>query len=368
MACNTGICTPRDFSSSGFRDAVRFVQLGTPLTVQLNSNNPTSLKSCTSSFIAVEKSTDALVIVTIGDLLTSNPTITKDRTDPQNTVNINSYFDNETYPYSKVFALPNLSNVISEMVMYNPLYTKANSGPITYNQVNAGMTCPMAYWVGSYIDGSSTSAVYCNSTFDNNNRVGWQNSYVQVDTSLYSSVKLTEPMMFATTAELDTITPSTEIMIVGYQQLKKGDCGVKIDSVNDTYTFTFQNVTGEFAFNHLLSFTRIDPSCGNPVVNEDKGATIAAYIAGKWKIIGIVIGFNGAVGYGSRIDYIADQLNIEAWDGSLKHFNNFYPYDSPNVRIAGMKFLTKPGLDNVKSFTQGGINYRQIGTSGLNLS
>jgi hypothetical protein len=362
MACNTGTCTPRDLSSSGVIDANRFVQLGAPLAIRLNPNQPNNLKMCTLSFLAVEKSTNTLVIVTVGDLLSPNPTITKDRTDPQNTVNPTYYYNNKQYPYSQIYSSPTLSSFISQMAICNPLYTKAISGPITYNQVNAGISGPKAFWLGD-----SSASVYCDSTNQNNDRVGWQNSYVVSDPVLYSSVKLTEPMTFATTIELDAITTSTQIMIIGYQQIKMGDCGVQINSVNDTYTFTFENATGEFAFDHLLSFTRIDPACGNPVVIEDKGATIAANIGGKWKIIGIVIGFNENTGYGSRIDYIADQLNIEAWDGSLKSFNNLYAYNGPE-RLSGMKFITKPGLDNPPSFTQNGILYRQIGTSDLTLS
>lgn len=360
MACNTGNCQIVDIPRQDL------LCIGSPLSIILNYGSGATpwpggraYTECTLGFLAVEKATDTLVGITIGNLLNTNPTITQDRTDPENTLPTEIISNIYKYPFSFVYG--KYSTVGSNMYIVgqtcngNPLYSTPSSGPIVYNQVNAGMIYPSAYWTGS-----PTATVVTNNT------QGFDPSW-KLQPYNFTSITLTEAMTFATTAELNAITTSTEIFIAGFNQFKYADCGVKIDSVNTTYTFSFNNVPGTFPFNNLLSFTRRDPACGDPVMDKDVGATIAAYIAGKWKIIGIVIGFNGATGYGSRIDYIANELNIEAWDGTMKSFNSIQWNVIYNNDTAPVGFKTKPGLNTIKSFEENNTVYRQIGTSTLTL-
>ena len=357
MACNTNYCVSRTLEST----ASGILYMGYPLSIVLH---PVSIidwydqpyTECVLSFIAVQKSTDTLVVVTVGDLLTPNPTIASERTDLQNTVTTIYDGFNLDYYFSYYNGSRDYGGFIGTLAAYNPLYKTPVSGPVVYNQVNAGFIYPDGY-KGSGT--SQTTEIYSTADPSQLLAVSWQNSYGM---SPVSYPLFSEPPTFATTAEVDAITTTTEIMILGYEQLKQGDCGVKIDSVNTSYTFSLSGITGTFPFNHLLSFTRIDPACGNPVMEKDKGGTILAFINDTWKIIGIVIGFNGATGYGSRIDYIADQLGIEAWDGSLKAVTNTF-INSPEDDVNPFQtiFKTKPGLDNIVSFTENNILYKQIG-------
>lgn len=366
MGCTTGDCAIRLSQAYGGRAMV-----GTPLTIITNYGTPVPggwplipYKECTLSFMAVQKSTNNLVGITVGDLLTLNPTITRDRTDPQNTI---SPTDSFKYPFSYIYGpySPDGGNAVANFGItstYNPLYTSPVGGTPVYNQVNAGMIYPYAYDAQDPTNPQNLSRVVSGDDF----LASWKLIYV----SSGATFQLSEAMPFATTIEIDAITTSTQIFIAGYNQLKKGDCGVQINSVNDTQVFTFDNATGIFSFNHLLSFTRINPSCGDPVIAQDKGACIAAFINGAWKIIGIVIGFNGSTGYGSRIDYIADQLDIEAWDGSLKGFTslaNLQFSGSFGTVVPNIKFTTTSGLNTIKSFTQNNVVYKQIGTTALTL-
>jgi hypothetical protein len=366
MACTDGLCSirPLNFASQGI------VMLGTPLSIVLNPIDFDTWFSqpyteCVVSFCAVQKSNNSLVVVTIGDLLAPDITYTQDKENPLNVTDPYFSFSDIKYPYPFINGPRSAQRsgvvTVGDFSNYNPLYKTPDSGPIVYNQVNAGIIYPYGYYTGgSILPIASTPLV--SSTY-----TSWQNSYTYFNDF---SGSFTEPSTFASTAEIDAITTDTEIKILGYEQAKQGECGVRINSVNATHTFSLDGISGTFPFNHLLSFTRINPECGNPVIAKDKGAPIFAYIASKWKIIGIVIGFDGATGYGSRIDYIADQLNIEAWDGTVKQFTNFSmaEFSSNSQEITSrVSFVTKPGLNYTKSFTQNGILYKQIGTSNLTL-
>jgi hypothetical protein len=357
MACDTGFCEIRTLASIG---KPKTIQMGMPISIVLNPITldqwyPLPYTECVVSFVAVLKSNDKLVLITIGDLLNPNPIIASQRTDLQNTLNTQFNATNIRYPYSFYNGPRSQSRATNTttglLAVCNPLYITPTSGPIVYNQVNAGIIYTPGY--AAYY-GDNTLPVYCTHPFGTN-VVSWQNSYV--NTAAFINNPFTEPPTFASTAEINAITTTTQIMVIGYEQCKYEDCGVKIDSVNTSYTFTLSGFTSTFPFNNLLSFTRRNPACGDPVIAKDKGAPILASIGGKWKIIGIVIGFNGATGYGSRIDYIADQLEIEAWDGTLKGFVN-----TSRSTNGCLKWDTKPGLSNVVSFTEN-IKYRQLGLS-----
>lgn len=354
MACNTGTCAIRPLSSSGSS----LIRMGTPLSIVLNPIDfevwfTQPYVECVTSFLALLKSNDKLVMVTVGDVLTTDPTIASERTNLQNTVSDTFNVQNLVYPFGFYNGPRSATQATTRDVggasNFNPLHITPSSGPITYNQVNAGYIYPFGYQSGFH---TYAIPVYPNDPNTNILLRSWQNSYVGY---FSQAVRFSEAPMFATTAEIDAITTNTDIMIIGYEQYKYGECGVKIDSVNTTYTFSLSGITGTFPFNHLLSFSRINPECGDPVMAKDKGSTILAFISGKWKIIGIVIGFNGATGYGSRIDYIADQLGIKAWDGTVKGFANFRPIGSDVTQ-----WKTKSGLSDIKSFTES-IEYRQIG-------
>jgi|688.fasta_scaffold01183_19 hypothetical protein len=126
----------------------------------------------------------------------------------------------------------------------------------------------------------------------------------------------TTPPPFATTAELDNLLadPNMEVASTGLRTgAKQGTCGLRISAIGvNTY------VSGDYYFyQNQITFTRIDPTCRWPCGGGDSGSAVFGKIGGVWKIIGLLWGGGGEsnTGFMSRIDYVASELGIEAWDG-----------------------------------------------------
>jgi len=100
-------------------------------------------------------------------------------------------------------------------------------------------------------------------------------------------------MPFATTAELNALvsSPPSQVSSSGCGSgVKHGvTCGLKIDAVGATTSFTFNEMPGPIYFDNLIAFSRIDPA-DTAVLPGDSGASLIAKIGGVWKIIGLVIG------------------------------------------------------------------------------
>lgn len=136
---------------------------------------------------------------------------------------------------------------------------------------------------------------------------------------------------FATTAEIDSITPSTPIFRSGRTTGPLGygtSCSdVFVNSVSVTIEVGGYAAGGAaswgFTFTDLLRFTT---SSGFSVsLGGDSGAVLYALFSGVWKIIGLNFASNnpstanpvtGNIAYANRIDRIASQLNISYWDGA----------------------------------------------------
>lgn len=142
--------------------------------------------------------------------------------------------------------------------------------------------------------------------------------------------EITSPPPFATTEELDgMMTPSSpyfnpEVISSGLATgPKNGVCGLKIFAIHQGGAFG-----SDIAFRDTVTFTRINSDCLYPIYPGDSGSCLLAKFGGVWKIIGLAYAsFPNNVGedvYGSmcRIDYIAEQLNIKAWNGTGGRFAN----------------------------------------------
>ena len=184
--------------------------------------------------------------------------------------------------------------------------------------------------------------------------------------------EITSPMPFATTAELDALitNPPSQVSSSGFGTgVKHGPvCGLKIDAIGVVAVFTTSSLSptalpGTVYFDNLISFSRV-VTPGLPVSNYgDSGAALIAKINNVWKIIGLVIGGTNPTGnddtaYACRIDKIAEELEIEAWDGSIKPLGNiFSSRDIPNG-----SYLISPGINDAKKVVSGDRTYYQMGT------
>jgi len=128
-----------------------------------------------------------------------------------------------------------------------------------------------------------------------------------------------------------------------------GVCELKITGIN-VYT------DPGFPFENSISYDRINPDCVNPVRGGDSGSALVANFSGVWKIIGLV--YAGSCdqstntcfeGYACRIDDVANELSITAWDGSLKPF------------VSTVEYITVPGGSLNDIITCNGKEYWQMG-------
>jgi len=195
---------------------------------------------------------------------------------------------------------------------------------------------------------------------------------------LYGTSILT-PMPFATTAELDSLNPATTLLVSSGRSSgvkSPTSCGIKINAINVNIplsTFIDPN-TGQLAggyningsrlgasFSGTIEFIRTDlesnglPSCPYPIYGGDSGSALCAYIGGVWKIIGLVFAGSSYYGYANRIDQVATQLNISAWDGTTKEY-----FDT-----GSRQYITTIGGSPDKTLTCASNIYWQVGTTSL---
>jgi hypothetical protein len=161
----------------------------------------------------------------------------------------------------------------------------------------------------------------------------------------------TTPPPFATTYELDHLLddPNLEIASSGTRTgAKQGDCGLRIREINIGVTLPLY-----YTFEKIFRFTRINSDCLWPAGPGDSGSAIFAKIGGVWKIIGLIFAGAGdySQGYACRIDYIAEQLGIEAWDGTI----NSTSFIDPN----SIEVIVTSGVSQEDSITVNGKVYRQ---------
>lgn len=168
----------------------------------------------------------------------------------------------------------------------------------------------------------------------------------------------TTPPPFATTAELDNLLtgPLLEIASSGARTgPKQGTCGLRISQINVSIGLGESTL-----FKEVIEFTRVNPDCLWPAGPGDSGSAIFAKIGGVWKIIGLV--FAGSHDYTSayacRIDKVAEDLGIEAWDGTVTSTSFVNPNSiKVDVTKGASGDYSRTGLDG-KFYQQGSVtNY-----------
>jgi hypothetical protein len=179
-------------------------------------------------------------------------------------------------------------------------------------------------------------------------------------------INYSQPMPFATTAEIDSLlaTPRTILSSGRTSGVKSGDCGLKIKYLGATQTVGSYPLQGEgrvVSFNDLIVFTRLSEGCNFPIYGGDSGSVLIADFDGIYKIIGLNFAGSsqlpgsttdiGQYGYACRIDNVAFELGIEAWNGTLK-----------NTVSTIEKVITSGGSPN-KTIIVDGKTYWQVGLS-----
>jgi len=169
-------------------------------------------------------------------------------------------------------------------------------------------------------------------------------------------------MPFATTAELDNLlSTDPTIYSTGRTTGPKGygattSCQLRITNINYSSPVRFGDVNVPFA--DTIMFKYRDNS-NYPAYGGDSGSAVVAVIGQVRKIIGLVFASDElSIGLIIRIDRIASDLNIRAWDSNYT-LNTTLP--TPEYRVAKAS-LGYGGYDSVvidgKKFYQAGFTKR----------
>lgn len=303
------------------RGTIRPLKGGVSVTSKNNDGGAGTL-----GFIAVDIDTQALVGVTNNHVVISDAFYTSER-------NINDILENEFSDNAYQPAEPppvSESWKIGEVVRYVPIYSPDS---------------PFAYY--NSVDGALISLT--STTISN--------------TESFKQLGLTGqlPMPFATTAEIDTLLiQNPPLYSTGRTTgAKEGSpCGLVVSSIGviiPVNGYIMQGNQTFVYFNDLIEFTRIDPTCPYPIFEGDSGSALIANYNGVWKIIGLCFAGGYETGYACRIDNVAAELNIEAWDGTAKNFINPATKDK----------LTVPLINNVKILSCNGKTYWQAGLTNI---
>jgi hypothetical protein len=295
----------------------------------------------TMGFIGVHTETQTLVGVTNNHVIIQDAFYTSER-------NLTGVVKNEYSPIDYVYQNGesiNPANIVGKSLRYVPIL-KQGTG------IN-------------YVDG----AIFSLAPAD----VSIATSYQQ------AGVSYTLPLPFASTAEIDGMltvgSPYYNPMIYssGRTTGPKGgaSCPMRIFSLfSSTYlTYKLQGATAVCQFNDQIVYVKPenDPNlttiCPYPVAGGDSGSALIADFGGVRKIIGLV--FAGATnppipdvlfyGIANRIDRVASELGIEAWDGTAKGY----------VDPASITYKTTTNGSSNKILSCGGKNYWQVGLTTL---
>jgi hypothetical protein len=304
------------------RNVVRPMQGGISITSQKQLGTVGTL-----GFIAVDNEKNALVGVTNNHVVIGDAFFTTYRT----LTNSNEYQD-QYYQSGEAGFQGNPNYVVGEVVRYVPI----NPSP-TLNQVDGALVT---------IDPTKVTNA---------------ESYKLYGTSI------TTPMPFATTAEINQLTNTNPPLASSGRTsgVKQGSpCGLKVLQVGTSTSvngYKLQGVAQSVAFNDVIVFIRNSPDqtaiseCPFPIYPGDSGSALAAFIDGVWKIIGLIFAGSPYFGLANRIDNVATQLNISAWDGTTKNY-----FDT-----GSRQYITTTGGSANKTLTCTNNIYWQVGTTSL---
>lgn len=164
------------------------------------------------------------------------------------------------------------------------------------------------------------------------------------------------PMEFATTEEIDDLLEDNPPLYNSGRTTgakEGGSCGLiyigeSAENITGYWNGQYEDVIG---FYNLIVFAREDLECPYPIYKGDSGSVLIANYGGTWKIIGLCFAGGVHYGYACRIDNVASELNIEAWDGTAKNF----------IDLSSQEIITVNGTSSDKTIECDGKTYWQIG-------
>jgi len=283
--------------------------------IQMSSDNQVGYVG-TLGAVVVDNETDSLVGLTNNHVVVGNPFYTSERS-----YNIIENEEDDTAYQDYI----GVGNDIGKVIRYVPVLKVPD-----YN----------------YVDGAIVSL--------NESVVDLNESFKQFGLS-YNL-----PMEFATTEEIDDLFMDSPSLYNSGRSTgpKEGSpCGLIVTATNQILSivgYTDGGVELVITFAGCIVFSRIDDTCAWPIYSGDSGSVLIADYGGTWKIVGLCFAGGTNYGFACRIDKVAEELNISAWDGSAKNF----------IDLSSQEIITVNGVSADKTITCNGKTYWQIG-SGL---
>ena len=332
LVCNSNCGQVAGSNSTANRAFTRPLKGGLSIT---STNNVSTVG--TMGFIGVHTETQTLVGVTNNHVTIQDAFYTSQR-------NLFGIIKNEYSPIDYVY-----QNGETGSIPTDPAYTIGKSlRYVPINNQNNGY---------NYVDG----AIFSLNAEDVDIAISFQT--IGADYTL--------PLPFATTEEIDTLLATNPMLYSsGRTTGPKGgiDCPMRIFSLftSQVLAYKLQGVTTYCRFNDQIAFVKPenDPSlstvCSNPIYSGDSGSALIADFDGVRKIIGLVYA-SGSVGgiiyygYANRIDRVASELGIEAWDGTAKGY----------VNTNSITYKTTINGNSNKTLTCEGTTYWQVGLTTL---
>lgn len=328
IACNALCGQNAGSNSTANRAFTRPLVGGLSIT---STNNVSTVG--TFSFIGVDTNTQALVGVSNNHVLIQDAFYTSER-------NLtNGVYQNEYNPIDNVYqngesgTIPAPNYTIGRTLRYVPIQQASNKVDCAIFSINQSD-------IGT---GTVSSSV------------------------MQAGDPYTNPLPFATTAEINNLLVTNPMLYSsGRTTGPKGGsgCPLRIFALFTAFSLNYrkQFVYTTVGFIDQITFVKPenDPSlsalCNNPIMGGDSGSALIADFDGVRKIIGLVfaasyVGTNVVYGQANRIDNVASEMGIEAWDGTNKNF----------VDPASIEYVTTAGGSSHKNIVCDERQFWQVG-------
>ena len=272
-----------------------------PLKGGVSTTNYTSMSGSigTLGFLAIDNEDGSIVGVSNDHVYIDDPFIATERTLPSPVTNIRD--DITIQPYEVNYGTNDLTDNIGIVKRYNPFRS-----PSAWNTVDGSLT-------------TINSAVLSNTE-------SWKQE----------GLTLAAPLIFASTLEIDNLLSTDPLLYsAGRTTGAKGEGTTKLKTFSLSGSFTIayhrQGIVQKINFNDCIEFVAsaaTNPGfiCLYPIYAGDSGSALIADFGGTKKIIGLCFAGDDYHGIACRIDNVANELDISAWDGTTPNFFRYCQY------------------------------------------
>jgi len=209
--------------------------------------------------------------------------------------------------------------------------------------------------------------------------VNLSNEIVDVNSWKPMSSTFTSPPVFATTQEIDSLTPTTPVFLSGRTS---GPVGTEVvpqpnltDDPDNLYWYeTSTNITCDFIISSTMTSVNVGytptltiaftdqivlegkyPCHISPTRPGDSGSVLYAKINNVWKIVGLIFAGNewSGIGLANRIDHVANLIKIREYTGTTVNADP----NTPNyIELPFDEYANKSNITyNGKTYWQVGI-------------